>query len=207
MHGRFGTVSDTVRELRRKFRSFPVDRLSEVIRDSRHLAANGVESENDLTLAALNRSLDLELRQAACWFLARLLPKRAAEPVLLELATATNEASLLRCEAVQSLGLIKSRRALQILLDLALKETDRQLRESSVYSIGFLSSSARALQVLLSMARNADECPQIRGDAIEQIGVIGKGTPEVLQTLRLRRSIRSRARASSPACDTTGQGP
>lgn len=153
----------------------------EIAADFQRLVENGLRRENDLRAMALGSSLDPTVRAAACWFLVRTVPKSVSEPVLLSLLA--HSPPSVRAEAARSLGIVGSKKALPDLADLALHEPDILVRQSSVYALGLLGDE-RGLDSLLSIARNEQEPLDLRGLAVEQIGVLGISTPKVLQTLR-----------------------
>lgn len=129
-------IATEKRKIRRKLGSLEPSHMAVIMADWQRLVAEGLQSEKDLAALALDRSHDARVRRIACWFMGRALLKRLAEPALVRLAADTRELALLRCEAIHSLGIIKSRKGLPLLEKLALGEQDLQVRTSSMYALG-----------------------------------------------------------------------
>ena len=131
-------IRDLERRISRKFRSAPW--YEHIERNFRRLVQNGLRSEDDLSRMALDPSLDPSIQAGACWFLARLSPRRVSSPVLFRLLAESPPA--VRVEAASSLGIIKSKKALPALIDMALHEREATVRESSIYAPDFFRTNA-----------------------------------------------------------------
>lgn len=173
-------IGDLERRIRKRFGAIPSAQYEQIARDFRKLIDNGLRYGNDLPAMALDSSLDPSVRSIACWFLARLMPRRVSAPALMTLLAASP--ARVRAEAARSLGVTRSRRALPVLVDLALHDQEAMVRESSVEALGLLQDE-RGLDTLLTIAQNEEEAPALRGLAIEQIGRLGVVRPTVIQAL------------------------
>lgn len=173
-------IADLQRRLRRRFGSMPAAQYEVIARDFQKLVDNGLTSDHDLSKMALDPALEPNVRSAACWFLARLMPRRVSVPILMTLLA--ESPTWVRVEAIRSLGVIKNKRALPVFVDLALHAPEMLVRESSVYALGLLQDE-RGLDTLLTIALNEAEPPNLRGLAIEQLGVAGIARPDVIRAL------------------------
>jgi HEAT repeat protein len=173
-------IGDLQRRLQRRFGSTPAAQYEFIARDFQKLVDNGLKSGHDLSAMALDAALDPAIRSIACWFLARLMPRRVSTPTLM--TRLAESPTRVRAEAIHSLGIIKSKQALPILVDLALYAPVTMVRESSIYALGLLQDE-RGLDTLLTIAQNGDEAPKLRGLAIEQLGIVGVARPDVIRAL------------------------
>jgi HEAT repeat protein len=171
-------IGELQRRIRRQFESIPSAQYEQIAGDFQKLVDNGLRSGHDLSKMALDPSLDPSVRSIACWFLARLMPKRVSVPTLMTLMA--ESPTLVRVEAIRSLGVTRSNRALTAVIDLALHDPVATVRESSVNALGLLQDE-RGLDALLTIAQNEDESPSLRGLAIEQVGSIGVARSDVIQ--------------------------
>ena len=174
------TIGELQRRIRRRFESIPSAQYEQIAGDFQKLIDNGLRSGHDLSKMALDPSLDPSIRSIACWFMARLMPKRVSVSTLMTLMA--ESPTLVRVEAIRSLGVTRSNRALTAVIDLALHDSVAMVRESSVDALGLLQDE-RGLDALLTIAQNEDESPALRGLAIEQVGRLGVARSDVIQVL------------------------
>jgi HEAT repeat protein len=168
-------------KIRKKFGSISSATYQLIVGDFQRLVENGLRSEDDLPRMIFDSSLDPSSRASACWFLARLAPRRVSSPVLLR--AFVESAAPVRGEAARSLGVIRNRKVLPTLIGLALYDPEPSVREFSVEALGLIQDR-RALETLQFIAKNEDESLGLRGLAVEQLGRLGVSGPEVIETVK-----------------------
>jgi len=111
-------------------------------------------------------------RATACWLL-RALEVRRAIPALLRIARDCQEDGRLRHAAIQVLGMLGGRRVAQPLAALVSDRGDAEMvRRLAAQALGMVlgrSDVPEARDALLRVVKDADEPPEVRGDATEAL--------------------------------------
>jgi HEAT repeat protein len=165
-----GAIPRLRAEFRRYSQSVATTQRAEVEHFAETLLQSG-EAFSQLLLALLRDSkASTELRLEACMLL-RALAERRAIPALIKVAQSRHEEVRLRREAIQALGLLrsKSKRAVLPLIEiLSNGDDDEWARRLAAHSLGFLNDP-RGRDTLFRLIKDETVPPGIRGDATEAL--------------------------------------
>jgi HEAT repeat protein len=125
----------------------------------------GAESTDHLFLIVRNQRLDPNLRETACWVLARL-GGHEAEQVLLDVLS--DRSPVLRRAAARSLGELGGDAAAQPLITAMMEDADAEVRTSAAYALGLLGDKQAVAPMITKLSDQA-ESARVRGTIAEAL--------------------------------------
>lgn len=127
----------------------------------------GIKTYDDLLALAMDEG-NANLRETACWYLARQGDKRAL-PVLARCLQAKDPA--LRQEAARCLGILNGDEACAQLVKCLQQEADPEVRMYAAHSLGMIGGPS-SFDALRATLRYADEEPRVRAMAAESLAYV-----------------------------------
>ena len=144
-----------------------------------NLTKSGANSYSDLIAIVLNTTQVQELRMDAVWLLGQIGYKEHWKFLI---SVFDDSDYNLFWQAANSLRLLKSKRSVPILLAYLKDNSNPEKQRAAAYALS-MSSNKLIIDLMLDIFKQRNTPTKVRAQIAETLSCIGKGLPEVIDTL------------------------